>query len=394
MFVLFSSNAERLFQRGILEVLALPKDHPITFRYQKKYVTSLVGDSLERESIGDLLKTWGTQALIIYAEKPTEDCDSYQYCPVRFAQISSLRVLGDIVFVEMVLRECANLIHWDDETSEKREMFLRAVRERAGALIASTGVGYFLDLIDDCSWGLWSDEQTEGEVWQTVVDRLAVMPSMQNCLFYRVRGYYTSIAGSLFRKALSEKTVVPKLSPHSLVYPIPMSEAVDLKLLFYRPSGAVPKTIRATLEVEADKSGFSEVPDKRILLESRYDEISIRLATKRVFDNTLAPVSIRLKESTPPDVLVSEPLLLCVVRVPSRLLILVIASLFLGPILLSLTGDDVAWILSRLPALTRVLDISDPTSASMRLAVYLKLFGGLIAAAAGFIIFRRLPVSK
>jgi hypothetical protein len=393
MFILFSSNAERLFQRGILDVLALPQDHPITFRYQRKYVTPSVSDALERETVRSLFKAQGNRALIVYAERPSESCESYQYCPVRFAAITSLRILGDIVFVEMTLRECANLLGWD-ELSGNRGTFLRAVRDRPGALVANTGAGYFLDLIEDSGWGLWSDERTEGEVWQTVVDRLAVMPSMANCLFYRVRGYFGSTRGSFFRAALSEKTIVPNSSPHSLVFPIPMSEPVDLKLLFYRPSNAVPKTIHAIFEVEADKSGFSEVPDKRILLESRYDEISIRLVTKRVFDSTLAPVSIRLMESTPKGVLASEPLLLCVVRVPSRLLVLLIVSLILAPIFFSLTAADISWILLRFPALTQALGISDPVSASMRLAVYVRLFGGFIAAAAGFIIFRRLPVSK
>ncbi len=393
MFMLFSSNAERLFQRGILEVLALPDGHPIAFRYQSKYIAPTVSDSIRREAIGDLFKQQGNRALIVYAERPTAECHVYQYCPVRFAEITSLRLLGDIVFVEMTLRECANLANWE-ETSESRVAFLRTVRTREGALVADTGQGYFLDVTDDCAWGLWSDEQTEGQTWQTVVDKLAAMPSMANCLFYRIRGFFDTASRFPFQRAPFERVIAPKTAPGSLVYQIPVSAVVDLKLFFYRPIGADPKTIRADFEIEADKTGFSEVPDKRIVLESRYDEISIRLASKRVFDSVLAPVSIRLKGSTPENVLACEPLLLCMVRMPPSLLVTLIFSLFLVPLFFALGADDISWALTHLPDLRRSLGIVDLGPASIRLAVYAKLLGSLIAAVAGFIIFRRLPVSK
>lgn len=283
----------------------------------------------------------------------------------------------------MTLRECANLQGWED-TSDKRVAFLRAIRGRAGALVGETGQGCFFDFTNDCDWDLWSDEQNEGQIWQTVVDKLAAMPSMEKCLFYRVRGFFDK----------SGRTIAPRTALDSAVYPIPMSKVVDLKLLFYRPSSAVPRTISASFEIEADKTGFSEIPDKRIILESRYDEISVQLASQRVFDNILAPVSIRLKESTPNDVLASEPLLLCNVRVPPVYLLLLVAAFFFAPILLALEAEDVSWLLTQVPHVKQGLGIVDPTAASARIAAYAKLFGGLIAAWAGFIIFRRLPVSK
>ncbi len=393
MFMLFSSNAERLFQRGILDVLALPEGHPIAFRYQSKYIAPTVNDSIRGEAVGDLFKQQGNRALIVYAQRPTAECHVYQYCPVRFAEITSLRLLGDIVFVEMTLREYANLSTWDD-TSESRVAFLRTVRTRAGALVAETGQGYFLDFTDDCAWELWSDEHAEGQAWQTVVDKLAAMPSMANCLFYRIRGFFDTATRFPFQRAPLERAIAPKTVHGSLVYQVPVSAVVDLKLLFYRPSSADPKTIRADFEIEADKTGFSEIPDKRIVLESRYDELSIRLASKRVFDSVLAPVSIRLKGSTPENVLASEPLLLCVVRVPPSLFVTLVLSLFLVPLFFALSADDISWVLTHFPDVRRSLGIVDLGPASTRLAVYAKLLGSLIAAFAGFIIFRRLPVSK
>ena len=393
MFILFSSNAERPFQRGILEVLALPEGHPVAFRYQIKYIAPAVSDALKRSAARKLLRDQGCRALIIYAEKPTETCSTYQYCPVRFAEITALRLQGDIVLVEMTLRECADLTTWEN-TSASRVAFLRFVRSRPGAIVDDTGQGYFLDLTEDCEWNLWSEESTEGQIWQSVVDKLAAMPSMTNCLFYRVRGFFYANKPPLFWRVFPERIIPPKSSPGLLRYPVPMSAPVDLKLFFYRPSSAVPKTIRATFEIEADKEGFSEIPDKRVVLESRYDEISVRLATKRVLDSVLAPVSIRLKDSIPNDVLVSEPLLLCVVRVPRWLRSALILSLLIAPILLALTADDISWLLSLIPAITKVLGITDLGHASIRCAVFAKLLGGLIAATAGYLVFRRLPVSK
>src|SRR5687767_12737352 len=109
MFVLFSSDAETLFKRGILDVLALPADHPITFRYQSKYVAPSIQDSLHSEGASSLLRKAGTRVLIIYAQKPRAHFSTYQYCPVRFARISSIRLLGDIFLIDVALQECANL---------------------------------------------------------------------------------------------------------------------------------------------------------------------------------------------------------------------------------------------------------------------------------------------
>jgi hypothetical protein len=393
MFLLFSSNAERLFQRGILEVLALPQDHTLTFRYQTKYVAPSISNAVAHNNTREFLKAQGLSALIIYAEKPTEECDQYQYCPVRFAEIKSLRLLGDIVFIEVTLGNFANLATWDEKSAD-RIAFLKTVRSRPGALVGQTGQGHFCDLIVECDWHLWADEETEGRIWQTVVDRLAVMPSMNNCLFYMVRGFFTPIRRVFWWSAAAEP-ITPKLLADSLVYPIPMSRTVDLKLLFYRPSNALPKTISAIFEVSADKSGFSEVPNLKFSLESRYDEINVRLVAKRVYDNILAPVYIALKESQPQGVLVSETLLLGVVRIPHYLLVYLLISLFVAPILLALSPDDISWILSHFPTTLRTMSIAgDLARASIRLAVYAKVCAGFIAAAAGFVIFRRFPISK
>lgn len=393
MFVLFSSNAESLFQRGILEAVSLPSDCPRTFRYQSKYVSPDILECLQKKQVRNFLKTNGNRALIVYAERPSDQSappGSYRYCPTRLATVESLRLMGDIVFLELRFREFPNFSNWAHYPKGQTD-FNAWLVDRHGA-ITPNGQGCFCcTLPDGDPWCLSGGDQTDGSLWQNVVDRLAQMPSMDNCLFYQVRGFFYP-RNSWFRgNSMSEKPIPPRLTPGALTYPIKMSRAVDLKFLFYRPSSAKPKTIKATLSIDADKSGFSEVPTRELLLESRYDELTLRLVTKRVFDNTLAPVSIRLKDQNS-NVLACEPVLLCSVNVPPSLLALLLACFCIAPTLLATSAADFNWLLSHVAAYSTETGAAKAAALSSRLAAYAKVGGGLFTALGAYIAFRRFPL--
>ncbi len=396
MFVLLSSNAETLFKRGILEATSLPEKHPLEFRYQTKNVSEEIVASLQQGTEANLLRRRNTRALIVYAQRPDKQLqqEHYEYCPVRFATIESLRLLGDIVFVGLCLQDFPNLRNWT-ERPDGIELCKWLVT-RDGAVNDQTFAGKFFADFDREGWDLRGSEKVDGELWQSVVDELANMPSMYDCLFYRVRGLFypprRSRLRSLFSKSrplIRENRIAPRATPGFLTYPIDMSRAVDLKLLFYRPKREAPpqgyaNTVKAILKVEADKSGFSEIPAQNLQLESRYDELVLRMVTKRVFDNTLAPISIRCESTKPQNMLACEPMLLCTVRVPRLLLGVLLGCFFAAPFLLAASSDDFKLLLN--------IAADDPDHIAARWAVYAKVSGGLVAAIAAFIAFRRLPV--
>jgi hypothetical protein len=395
MFVLVSSNAERLFQRNILGVLAYPDSHSFTFRYQTKYVSPRVVDAVKDQST-TAFQLFGRKALIVYAERPSESSGPYHYCPVRFADLLSLRLLGDVIYVEMSLSVFPDLSDWE-KTAEHRMRFTQAICSRPGTLEGKGGKGAFLDILEPDGWKLWPKAGPEGWAWQSVVDRLAAMRSMEKCVFYRVRGFFQPVHRRVFSDSPPEKTIPLRAQGSVLVFDMPMSKPIDLKVLFYRPHFASPKTIRADVEIAADNSGFSDVPTKRLTLESRYDELTFRMSSKRVLDNTMAPVSIKVTaKDSQEDILASDVLLICNVRVPPSLLIVLVSLFFVAPILISLTADDVNCVKAVLaPGLvdgTQAADVA--CDWSKRLAAVFKVIGGMAAAAAGYIVFRRFPVGK
>src|SRR5438132_182039 len=148
------------------------------------------------------------------------------------------------------------------------------LKRRNSPLRAIDGNGHFFDHVASEEWGLWREEKCEGEAWQSVVDELARFPTMENCAFYRVRGFFRQPRWSWsMRRSLSEITCIPAAKWRALVFPVSMSRPVDLKFVFYRPTHAKPPRLKATFAVEIDRSGFSDIPNRRVELESRYDEI-------------------------------------------------------------------------------------------------------------------------
>ena len=394
MLILISSNAEMRFQRNILDVLCYPGKHVIPFRYQTKYVRpDITAGVAEGTSRGVLRKT-GQAALIVYAQRPSNPNPDFEYCPIRFGRVVALRVLGDIVFVDIELGEFPNLARW--KAPKDAAAFRTSITTREGALDAKSKEGLFFDVVEDTGWGLWPNEEHEGEHWESVVGRLASLPSMRDCLFYRVRGFFQARTPTIFNGFTRWKIIPPTVREAGIVYPVVMAKPIELRMLFFRPADATPKSISAAINVRADTVGFSDVPVGSLQLESRYDELSVQLVTKRSFDSVLAPVAISAAPLISGEtILASSPLLICHVKVPGTLLAPLLIALLLAPLLLAMATSDWACAARLVPWLGDALGIRGVTCDRVAELVTLgKGLGGLLAAAAGWIVFRRFPTGK
>ena len=239
MFLCISSDAATLYKRNILDVLCYPEGQHIVFRYQSKYVNHEILATIADGAIQRQISDSELEVLIVYAQKPTAERPKYAYSPIRYGWLSRIYTQGTIVFVEICLARFANLSMWR-YSPHSRERFEQSLASRPGVVDATTFQGYFFDTIEDDSWGIDSAATREGADWESVVDELAALPSMKNCLFYRVRGFFRPSSSVDGGRPLGLVT-----KHGTAVVPVPMSQPIDLKLFFYRPSGADPGVLSA-----------------------------------------------------------------------------------------------------------------------------------------------------
>jgi hypothetical protein len=254
------------------------------------------------------------------------------------------------------------------------------------------GVGLFFFLCE--GWELkGSLVHSEDQCWESVIDQLAPLASMEAVLFYRVKGFF-SAKQSILQRCFGEWSSVQCPIKNKLgqnVFQLEMGKPVDLRVAFYRPRNAVPPVLAAEFTVECSDDAFSKIPDNRIQLQSRYDEVDVRLVTKRIFDNVLAPVSIRLAIDQPKNI-AAEPLLLTKVLVPAWVIPALLPALLLVPILLSLGDADVKGLLEIFFGID--CETKPIFYHCAKAATYVwvaKAIGALVGAFVGVVVFHRLP---
>lgn len=394
MLVLLSSNAETRFKRNILDVLCYPRGQLTSFRYQSKYVAPTTGALLTETTRFRKRAPIGKEALIIYVQRPTTATDDFSYVPIRYGVVRAYRWISDVIFVDVELGAFASVGSWTNSQALEHR-FRGSMSTRSGAINPTTFEGYFFDEVPDVGWRLRESERPDGEHWKTVVCKLAELPSMDNCLFYQIRGVFTPVSPSRFNGYKSSVLINRMRKRGGLFFSLPMSTSFELRFLFFRPPSSKPKTITAVVNVKPDESGFSIVPIGTLKLESRYDELIVPLVTKRVFDNVLAPISVSISSEHTPPILASEPLIYCAVKVPRGLVIVIGGALLLAPLLLAMSKKDWACAGLLLPRLTDAFDISaSQCKPPDELVGIGKALGAMIASVAGWLAFRRLPLGK
>jgi len=421
MFTLVSSDATELFRRHAMDILCYPSEHVTQFRYDESYVDTEILKHCNSEGEARVWLDYvvdSVETLIVYAECPKEASGHFIYRPLRYGYVQHIRKVGSIVYVDVLLNGYPDLSRW--KTSSEGSEFATWMDSRAGSIrpkdVATTGGTSGASLVDSGDGGIsadtrkvkgegkffymisrkdlrGADSRSNDQRWESVVDQIAPLDSMEGVLFYRVIGFFKS-AERIFGYGQDidrSEQCKSKTRFGQSVFFVPMGRPVDLKLSFYRPRNARPQIINAEFTVFASEDAYSKIPDNRIQLQSRYDEVSVHLVTKRVFDNVLAPVSIRLAGNQPRNC-AAEPLLLTVVPVPRWIKIFVFPALLVVPLLLSTGAEDIKGFLEVFLA----YDCGSKPAAracadAAALSWLAKGIGAFVGAFIGIVVFRRLP---
>ena len=244
----------------------------------------------------------------------------------------------------------------------------------------------------------FTQEFIPNQSWESIADLLSKSSSMNFSIFYLVMGFF-----KLKRNWGGDSKYREKLLPlvnegWTTRYPLPMGKNVILKLLFYRAEDA-PKIKTQKFDIKTEGDAFAGFSEKQILMLSNYNEERIQIACKRVFDSTLAPISIqRVPDSTDTDdekILAPHPFLLTQVMVPKLTVTLIVIALIVAPLLLAMSPDYLKHVGEGQIMKAYAPSIGDWISRnSGDLSTFAKAVAASFTLIAGYLGFRRLPIGK
>ncbi len=258
---LFSSNQSPLYAQDILNVLGAPEGHPYRFRYDAKYVTQ------------DLQQAWAalqdTPVLVVFSLQQKARFQAPAFIPIRSGYVLRTHREGESYFVEFRITRYVGLC--DDGPPEASSTAVARFTQRLGEITevpyaASVSIGPPLE---------GTDIESEGEssvLFARTGSLLALTDTFSDARFIRILGIREAKTDS------GPDTSYLKTYPARPLYRLKARSTYDL-VLFHAQPAALP--IPAPFQLFADGSNVRLLGSGsgRFALESRYDEMSFRLAT-------------------------------------------------------------------------------------------------------------------
>ncbi len=299
MITLTSSNSSAKYIRDVLAAAAYPKGHVLRLRYDKRYVQQ----SLRLEKISKLPTR---KALIVFAE--TDD-PSHKFCfiPVREAKIIRWERAGSAFLIDVSLGDYPSL---DDSRvaafnatvmREGKRFPLPRPKDSVGlgwsdingtrqvrAFSAGDWAGDFVQYQGDLP-ALVTNTLDSRESWQSVVAALA-KSSLGVCPFFAIREIHRRrITRFPFIKArVKENPVLPKSRWPEVEYKLSSGSQFVIEIDTYHPAISQPFRI----DVSHSGDGIAGIVPDSITIDSRYDVCRLMIATRRLLEDVLSPITV------------------------------------------------------------------------------------------------------
>lgn len=256
---LFSSNQSPLYAQDILNVLGAPEGHPYRFRYDAKYVNRGL-----QQAWADLQDT---PVLVVFSLQQKARFQAPAFIPIRSGYVLRTHREGESYFVEFRITGYVGLC--DDGSSAAESTAVARFTHRLGEItevpyLASASIGPPLE---------GTDIESEGEssvLFARTGSLLALTDTFSDARFIRILGIREAKTDS------GPDTKYLKTYPARPLYRLKARSTYDL-VLFHAQPAAPP--VPAPFQLFADGSNVRLLGSGRFALESRYDEMSFRLAT-------------------------------------------------------------------------------------------------------------------
>lgn len=399
MIYLFCSASRPLYKRDALECTCYPSGHLFRFRYEKKYVDPAIWNKPEtfREKEG----------LIVFIDTVgAEGRKDFDFLPTRKIKTIRLFQKGLAIYIDFKFGDFINHGPENDESLRTRwHCFFKGLQDCPWPPPDKSGrkkeasEGYFIIWNPKENPEFSTKSEIAHEAWENLIRRLNKTNDLKDSTFFQILGFHEikriwsvpcinlTIPVPVFG-GLSEVSVKSKDNSYDSVYPIPMGKSVVLKLLFSRPTyDANAKGSRRTLEIKAASESFAGISKNIIYSESRYNEERIVFVCKRVFDSFMSPVSIEQKDE-PADIQAPRPFLLTRIKVPKRMVSIVIVGVVISTLLVGVDAD----MINLIGGLCFPKSVLWIMKNAKTLSAAAKLLAAIPIGLSAFYAFRRLPL--
>lgn len=253
---LFSSNQSQLYAQDILNVLAAPEGHPYTFRYDAKYVAE------------NLREAWttlqDTPVVVLFSLQQKARFQAPAFIPIRSGYVLRTHREGDSYFVEFRIRGYIALPEGESQSAQVARFAERLGDVTDVPYSTSVSLGSQLSLQD-------VDVQSDSSVlFARTGTYLARTETFENASFLRILGIRPSHPTSKGSRAYL------KTHPAQPLYKLKARSTYEL-VIFHSQPQTPPQP--APFQIFVDDNNVRTLSSGRFTVASRYDEVTVRLAT-------------------------------------------------------------------------------------------------------------------
>jgi hypothetical protein len=255
---LFSSDQSPLYAQDILNVLGAPRGHPYRFRYDGKYLDPA------------LKAAWGKlqdiPVLVVFSLQQRARYQQPAFVPIRSGWVLATHREGNSFFVEFRLGDYASLPFPPLlDGSERPDL---AVQDFTELLGKSTAVPYdaSASIGGPLPSGYLETKGRESLLFQRTAEYLSHAAAFANASFVRVLG---------IKPADNRSEPYVEHYASDPVYYLTAGKTYDLGLFYAQTE--TPKAPRR-FAVSVDESAVRTIGRGNFAIESRYDEVKLRLA--------------------------------------------------------------------------------------------------------------------
>lgn len=384
MIYLFCSAATALYKQDALDCTCYPEGHLFRFRYSKSYVDPQIWEETKKFENKD--------GIMVFIDTVGPDGKKdFDFYPVRKITTIRFHKEGSAIYIDFKFGPFINYgPQNDDRLKIAWDQFFKNLPNRPWPPPERSGRNeqrYFI--LSNAKDQKGPDFPTSGSVpnepWENVIQRLDKTEGLGGSTFFQVLGFY-EIKKTLLNivPPYQEVPIRPMDNSYDSIYPLPMGKSVVLKFLLSRPSYD-PKDQR-NLELKASGDSFVGLSKEIVHSNSRYNEERIILVCRRVFDSVLSAVSIKQKNE-PEGIQSPKPFLLTKIKVPRRIVGVVVGGVVFSALLLSFDPNSIERLGQLLPTHADFLKQNAGFLSGL-----CKAFAVALVGISGYLAFRRLPL--
>ena len=270
---LFSSSQRELYKKDGIDVLCLPQNFIMHFRYEDKYVAN----SIKNKSIEELKNKDALVVIVNIEEESSKKIPKFYPC--RNGKIIDVKIEGNVYHFYFTLGSEWVDYRRDNELKDYNESIVN-LNEKPTMSGNQYLAGQFVTfevLQEDISLS------SESGAWAFIIKKIGELETYKSTLFCRIKGIFD----------IKSDTELPifKFYNYNTGYKIKSGLKYNIKLVLRIGNKKI--VTKDKLMIESDDSFFTPIPDE--LLLGRVDRQDILLSPKTTFSDSYSKIQFKIK---------------------------------------------------------------------------------------------------